>query len=128
MSGVTIHESLTVDDLFRASNLIAAVLDELDGDTLASMRSGRADKNELGRTLITVALRVAPESGKTFLAGLVDKTPDEFGALPMDATLDIVEQLVEREDIRGFFERARGLAGRFETGKAEVKPVKSSGG
>lgn len=121
MSGVTIHESLTVDDLFRASDLIAAVLDEVDAATMAELRSGKADKEELGRTLVTIALRVAPESGKRFMAGLVDRTPEEFGALPMDATLDVVEQLVEREDIRGFFDRARSLAGRFETPKARAK-------
>lgn len=123
MSGVTIHESLTVDDLFRASDLIAAVLDEMDAETMAAMRSGKADKEELGRTLVTIALRVAPESGRRFMAGLVDKAPDEFGALPMDAALDVVEQLIEREDIRGFFARARSLAGRFETPKAKAKAV-----
>lgn len=108
---VQIHEELTVDDLFRAADLIGAVLGEIDGKTLGKIQNGEMERHELGRMVVQVGLRVAPESGKRFLAGLVDTDPKDFGSLPMDATLDIVEQLAGREDLSRFFERARSLAG-----------------
>lgn len=122
MAGL-VHEQLTVDDLFRAADLVAAVLDELDPETIKQLRGGEADPVEIGREFITIAIRVAPESGKRFLAGLMDKAPQEFGALPMDRTLDLVEELSQREDLVNFFKRARDLAGNIgiagSTEKAE---------
>lgn len=128
MSRVSIHETLTVDDLFRAADLIAAVLDKVDADTITKLQAPDADRMEIGRTLVTVALRVAPEAGRRFLAGLVDKSPDEFGLLSMDAVLDIAEQLREREDVRDFFARARALAGSFASAAdTPAAPVSSTG-
>lgn len=106
-----IHDQLTVDDLFRAADVIAAVLDHLDSDTLRRMQSGKADRHEIGRVVVTIGLRVAPQSGRAFLAGLCDMGPQQFGQLPADAVLDVAEQLKERTDVRDFFERARSLAG-----------------
>jgi hypothetical protein len=121
VSGVKIHDTLTVDDLFRAADLIAAVLDKVDAETITKLQSPEADRMEIGRTLVTVALRVAPEAGRRFLAGLVDRNPEDFGLLSMDAVLDIAEQLKDREDVRDFFGRARALAGSF--GSAEAAPA-----
>lgn len=112
---VQIHEPLTVGDMMRAAEAIAAALDTLDTDTLAQMQSGDANVAQVGQQVVAVALRIAPEQGQRFLSGLVDMDPDEFQQLPADAVLDIVEALSEREDVLRFFRRARSMAGNFMT-------------
>lgn len=112
---VQVHDTLTVGDLMRAAEMIAAVLDQLDSQTISDMQSGRGDPLDIGRKMITVGLQVAPEAGARFLAGLVDVTESEFQAMPADAVLDIAEQLSGRDDLMGFIERARELAGSFTT-------------
>lgn len=124
---VQVKQQLQVDDLFRAAELIAAIIDQLPEGTLNRIQRGEADKHELGRLVISVGLRVAPESGRTFLAGLCNMSPEEFSQKSMDAVLDVVEQLKARDDVSGFFERARSLAGDLaspQTGKE--KPAKAS--
>lgn len=106
---VQVHTPLTVDDLFRAADLVAAVLDHVDSDTMSRMRDGDIDRGELGRQLSVIALRVAPDAGRKFLSGLCDMTPDDFGRQPMETVLDVIEQLTSREDVAGFFKRARDL-------------------
>lgn len=125
---VEIHSPLTVDDLFRAADLVAAVLDHVDGDTIDRMRKGEIEYAELGRQLSVIALRVAPEAGKRFLAGLCDYDEAEFGVLPMESILDVVEQLVAREDVAGFFKRARALVPQSGSDSGSENPAKAPQG
>lgn len=47
------------------------------------------------------------------MADLVGRSVEEFDSLPFDAPLAVVEKLAEKEDIAGFFKRARKLATAF---------------
>ena len=108
---VTVHDPLTVDDLMRAVDLIGAADDELGVDMLEDLqaKAKAGDRWTIGREVTRIVLKVAPRTGRDFLAGLVDVSGEEFGRLPMRATLDVIEQLKAREDIAGFFEQARSL-------------------
>lgn len=114
---VEVHDTLTVGDMMRAAELMAAALDQLDSQTISDMQAGTGDSMDIGRKVITVGLQVAPDAGTRFLAGLVDVSPSEFETMPADAVLDIVEQLGGRSDLADFIGRAQGLVAMFTTGE-----------
>lgn len=114
---ITVHDPLTVDDLMRAVDLIAAAVDELGVDMLEDLQTKAkvGDRWTIGREVTRIVLKVAPRSGRDFLAGLVDLSGDELGRLPMRASLDVIEQLKARGDIAGFFAQARALWGDIDS-------------
>lgn len=110
-NAIQIHDPLTVDDLMRAVDMLAAAVDELGVDVLEDMqrKAMEGDRWTIGREVTRVALKIAPQHGRGFMAGLVDMSADEFGRQPVTAPLEIIEQLLSRDDISDFFGRARSL-------------------
>lgn len=119
MSGVQIKPQLVVGDFLRFCDVLVAVLESTDTDTLKEMQQGEdADYWRIGKELIEKALRVAPDAGEKFLAGLIGAEPAEFREYPATAVIEIVQQFVDHPDASDFFSKARSLFNRAASGES----------
>jgi len=129
-----IHDPLTTGDLLNAAGLFAEVLEQTNTDVVRQMQAAASDSSQgidvfaLGHEIVTVGLRMAPNSGARFLAGLIDVSPNEFDKLPATTVLDILEELAARDDVVGFIQRAQGLAASFMPGDGNAAPTEKLNG
>ncbi len=59
--------------------------------------------------VLQTCLRHAKEDMKKWMGSLIDKSPEEFGGMPIDTPLDILSALSEKEDLPNFFSKAFAL-------------------
>ena len=63
----------------------------------------------VGKQLVPLLLRECYQDAWAWLADLCGMTVEEFNKQPIDAPMQVIEALVEKEDLRGFFSRAAAL-------------------
>jgi len=73
---------------------------------------------KIGHTVIGQLLEFAQEDLCKWFASLLNKTVDEYLAMPINTTMDIVEQIVEGEENIRFLERAFLLSNKTSRLKA----------
>ncbi|PLS82284.1 MAG: hypothetical protein CYG60_24770 [Actinobacteria bacterium] len=109
-------------DIFRAARLVAAItndgriyhamgqtqpkVDE-DGNVVGTEMNQQA----VGVALFGAAMAQAPQELQKFLADLVGMDEDAFNKLPMTATPEILEEIMDREDFASFLASAYRLSG-----------------
>lgn len=118
--------ALTVADRDVVSGLIEKLVAELgspellrlmvtDPDAVESSETGGAPDTDNKRyallviEIIKMAMKYLSSDVRTWFAGLVGVTPEEFKNLPFDTEVLILEQLVEVEKANRFFSRLLAL-------------------
>lgn len=87
-------------------------LQELQKEEAAGEESEEA-KLARGMLIFDVAMEHAERDLQALFADLAGMTLEEYKAAPYDTTLDIIEQLTEKEDLASFFKRAANFAKKF---------------
>ena len=64
---------------------------------------------QIGLLILTELYQNVIEDLQKWFASLVEKTVDEYMEMPPETTLDIIDELVNGEDAKGFFSRALQL-------------------
>lgn len=100
-----------------ASKLNSATTPEQDAELTDEQREALKEQKEerarqLGFTMFAT-LAEQEEDLITFLASLTDKKPQEFQFLPPDVAIEVMTVIVQGEDLKRFFDKARALATTF---------------
>lgn len=119
--------TLNVNDMFFMARLLLKVGDDLKDDLTALLSSaakkGKKVKDakgsdetlegEVGLALawkvLSACLEHAEKDLKEWLASLVNKTSEEFGEMPIDTSLVVIDQLMEQENLANFFSGVSAL-------------------
>lgn len=112
---------LSVMDVFKFAKLLAKVGTEAMGQ-ISELTSGSDDIDEDGKKeqaqqvgfYLFATLSEYEVELLDFLAGLTNKTLPEFKQLPPEVAIDVITTLVEGDDLKRFFEKARALATKFQ--------------
>ena len=106
MEDVKVRE-LKTKDLLK----ITSILGKSAGETRKELANvGAMSGMELGLLIFQVILSKADDDEmKEWLASLIDMEVEEFEETDFDTTLDIVEELQQRDDVDSFFKRAARL-------------------
>lgn len=108
-------------DIFRAARLVAAITNDgriyhAMGQTQPKVENDKVVGTEMnsqavGVAIFGAAMEQAPEELHKFLADLVGMKVEDFDKLPITATPDILEELMEREEFSAFLASAYRLSG-----------------
>lgn len=100
---------LDTRDVFTFARMLSKIGKQLLND-LSSFGSDPNNGNtrELGLKIISLLPDLEDEAIK-FLSSLVNVTPEEFEKFSMDSLIDIVVALVQSQDIKAFFNKAKGI-------------------
>ena len=77
-----------------------------------STKKEKPDPNQsiqLGITVLTELYDNVIDELQKWFASLIDKTLEEYMEMPPETTLDIIDELVNSKDAKGFFSRALQL-------------------
>jgi hypothetical protein len=96
-------------DVFR----VAKILSKMSKSAIQELKE---ETNELQMSYIfmTSALEQAENELLSFFADLVEMETEEFEELGVDAPIDVIEQLAEKEDLKNFLQRVRALMKKFK--------------
>lgn len=72
---------------------------------------------ERGMVIFDIAMQHAERDLKAMFADLAGMTLEEYEAARFDLTFDIIEHLIEKEDLAGFFRRAANFAQKIRSTK-----------
>lgn len=100
--------NLQTSDFFK----VATIISKITAEAMKDIVGGTQDTAQVGAAFISSAFKHAETDVKIWLASLIGKTPAEFDEMPFDTPLEIIEVLAERENLKSFFLRAKGLAGK----------------
>ena len=121
---------LNVDDVFTVAKMLGKIsksaLEEIaealtreireegieeveEGEMEVDAKKG-VNPTRLGMVIISSVFLEAEEDLKAWLGDLIGHSAEEFGAMPANTVLDVIEGLVSQEGIRDFFARASQLA------------------
>lgn len=71
----------------------------------------------IGISVFTSLLKYADTDIKEWLASMVEMEVKEFDELPIDAPVEIIEEMARQEDLKDFFTRVMGLRKNIFGGK-----------
>lgn len=108
---------LLAADLFTLARIISKSTDDLQPRIEDILAKSFSDKNEkfmlIGLAVFESGFRQAAEELQEWLAGMVDPplSPDDYGKLPLDTPLKMVEIIISQEEstLPDFLERLQGL-------------------
>lgn len=76
--------------------------------TQMSEEEKRAKQQELGFAVLALIPEMEDDI-MSMLGSLVNKTPQEFGELPPEVLLEVINAVVESEDLQAFFQKVASL-------------------
>lgn len=116
--------ALTTEDLFTVAKMLSKVAGKSKVQILAAIKAtgksgeegklgeeGAPDPAAFAFDIFKVIIDEVSDDLIAWMASLIEKQPDEFKKMPIEVTLEIVEVLVKKEDLRDFFARASRLIG-----------------
>lgn len=106
--------SLLVMDVFTVARMLSKVTKGARVELARVIAGEKPDPTELGLTIFQSLFADAEEDIKSWLADLVGKSKEEFGAMPATTVIDVIEGLANQEDIVDFFGRVSQLVARLE--------------
>lgn len=99
---------LQVKDVFAVAKIFSKVSRNAIGD-IAKAIDGHVDEGELGLLMITRVFTDAEPDLKAWLASLCEVSVEEFSNMPAVELLNIIKQLMEKEDVKDFFAQVSAL-------------------
>lgn len=102
---------LSTRDVFRFTRILSKVGKQLLDDFAEIGQEGKLDKQksrELGLKIIALLPELEDEA-INFLSSLLNVEPEEFETFTMDSMIDIVTALIQSQDIKAFFNKAKGI-------------------
>jgi len=119
---------LTVNDVFA----IAKILGKVAKGSRAQLIMVLSDKAkdiapvDLGLTLFQTLCIDAEADVKAWLADMAGMKAEEFGKLPPENLIDVIEQIASKDGIKDFLARAASLAGKVMPKKSTEQSIPSS--
>ena len=105
---------LQVDDIFTVAGMLSKVTEGARTELAQAFAAENPNPTELGMALFQTMFVEAKEDLKSWLAGLIGRTQEEFGVMPPTTLIDIIEALIKQEDIVDFFARVSQLVSKAE--------------
>lgn len=103
---------LETKDFFKA----ATILGKIGADSFREMKAAveaEKDQAQVGIAFISSALKYAETDFKNWFADLANVTVEEFDKMGFEAPIEIIEHLAENNNLPLFFQRVKGIVGKF---------------
>jgi len=112
---------LVIGMLKKIGNTKLSKLFVSDQTSTKKEKPGEDQSVEFGIRVLTELYDNLIEDLQAWFASLIDKTVEEYMATEATTTLDIIDQLVNSEDEKGFFSRALQLYRKIGTSRSGGK-------
>ena len=107
-------QALEVKEKIAKEEAAKAAAGDAPALTEEEIKKQKADADmERGMILFDIAMEHAETDLQKLFADLADMTLDEYQQADFDLTLEIIEQLADKEDLASFFQRAANFAKKF---------------